>query len=636
MAVDPRPSDHIKVEVAFATPPDSPNPIWTNITPYVEMASGITITLGRLDEFAEAQPGNCSMTLNNTDGRFTVGLTTSPYYPNVKIRKKLRVSYTDPNTGVVTYRHTGYVEEWPVEWPNQGQYTVAQILSVDRKKRLGASGNYGSTLEEEYLVDLPSAYYVLGDPTGSLSAADISTKGNGALVVTQIGGGGSVSFGTGTGPPKDGHTAVVFSPIDSLDGQMLSGPMAGRIGDNTTGITLEAAFNVINPSVDQTIARGFSGRLCVLRLVAQGTGVIRADLSFGNSLTGFSNVFDGVTHFAAITESPVIGGNITATLYVDGAQENTLTYTPPAGYVDFVDALDIGGSSDVLFMVPSLFSGTISHVAVYPSVLTAARLLAHRVAGMTAFPNERSDQRIARLASWRGIPVAEERFDVGLSSSLSVVDPTGAGPLSAMQDVVKTENGILFVDGQGNLVFHSRGHRYNASIVMTISATDDTEGAVKFVANDSFLVNDVLASRASGFTFRAVDSASVLDYGVARLDLALLTTSDNEVVDAANWRASKGGPITERIPNLGVDLVTNTAIAAAALAVKVGDMINLVSLPLQAPASNVLLFIEGWTETISVAAWVIMWNTSPASTASVWQLDSAIYSVLNTSTKLAY
>jgi len=64
---------------------------WTDITDYVKTAEGISIRGARQDEFSQPGPNTCSLTLNNSDGRFTPGLASSPYYPNVKLGRPLRV-----------------------------------------------------------------------------------------------------------------------------------------------------------------------------------------------------------------------------------------------------------------------------------------------------------------------------------------------------------------------------------------------------------------------------------------------------------------------------------------------------------------------------------------------------------------
>ena len=88
--------DRVRVECAFTTTPDDPAPAYQDISAWCDLAGGITITRYRQDEYSQCQPATASITLNNNDGRFTPGLSTSPYWPNVMIRKKVRVTCRDP------------------------------------------------------------------------------------------------------------------------------------------------------------------------------------------------------------------------------------------------------------------------------------------------------------------------------------------------------------------------------------------------------------------------------------------------------------------------------------------------------------------------------------------------------------
>ncbi|MEV8636509.1 carbohydrate binding domain-containing protein [Streptosporangium sp. NPDC051023] len=69
---------------------DWPNSgVWTDVTRYVRDESGIHITRGRGDEQGEIQPGTMALTLHN-DGRFTPGLASGTYYPNVRKGRPIR------------------------------------------------------------------------------------------------------------------------------------------------------------------------------------------------------------------------------------------------------------------------------------------------------------------------------------------------------------------------------------------------------------------------------------------------------------------------------------------------------------------------------------------------------------------
>lgn len=84
----------VRVEVAFtsgyATPANERT--WTDVSSFVELHEGIAITFGRTDERATCDANSLSLTLDNSDGRFTAGLASSPYYPNVKIGRPIRVT----------------------------------------------------------------------------------------------------------------------------------------------------------------------------------------------------------------------------------------------------------------------------------------------------------------------------------------------------------------------------------------------------------------------------------------------------------------------------------------------------------------------------------------------------------------
>lgn len=65
---------------------------WTDITRYTDTVRGVAISRGASDELSETQPGTATLRLDNADGRFTPGNSSSPYYPNVRRNTPLRVS----------------------------------------------------------------------------------------------------------------------------------------------------------------------------------------------------------------------------------------------------------------------------------------------------------------------------------------------------------------------------------------------------------------------------------------------------------------------------------------------------------------------------------------------------------------
>lgn len=618
-------------EIAFATAPNDPSPTWVDVTQYVRARSGYTITRGRQDEFGEVQPSKCVLWFENSDGRFTAGNTSSPYYPNVKKGRRLRVTET---WNAVTYRRfTGYVDEWPVTWTDASAVqALAQISASSRLARLGRGVELRSIVEEEYLKDSPIAYYTFSEPEGATVAGNSSATTQQPLAAA--GSGAVPTFGTATGPGTDDLTAASFTGGKYLEVNTASPLLTSA----HTTVLVECFFSTTSSDISLVrlstgAATGDTTEVILLKL--DGSGFLEGiSASFGTT-TGTTisagAVNNGATHHAAIRQT-ISGGTLTTTLYLDGAVADTDTFSFAA--FSTYSWLSVGGKSF------GTINGTMAHVAVTVGTteVSTTRVDAHSDSGLNGFSGERSDQRISRLAGYAGVPSAEVSLETGLSTSVVNQITNGKTPIALMQEIVATESGLLFDARDGTLTFHARSHRYTATSALTLSGGGaELQPNLEPKLDDQGLVNDITTSRDGGVTARAVDLASITDYGLYRDTIVLLTTSDNEVQDAANWKIGVGATPQVRVPTAEADVEKATsAQKALILAREIGDRITLASLPSQAPATSMDFFIEGYTEHRTAEAYRISWNLSPATASGVWQLDSSTYSVLGTSTRLGY
>jgi hypothetical protein len=621
------------VEIAFTTTPDDPSPVYVDVTQWTRALSGVSITRGRQDEHGEVQPSKCNLTLINSDGRFTPGNVNSPYYPNVKKGRKIRVSVTH---NAVTYRRfTGYVDEWPVTWADASATVAdAPISASSRLARLGRGTELRSIVEEEYLLDEPRAYYTFGEPEGATQAGNVSTTPQPAL--SFAGSGTNPTFGTATGPGTDGLTAAAFAGGKYLS-TLFDQPI---VTSSHTTFVMECFFLTSTTSTAHDLMwldlRNGSGEASGLyiehpsgKLRARGDGPGGVPTNY--FLASSAAVWDGATHHALIRET-ISGGNLTATLYLDGVQVDTST-TAYAGF-GARDRLRVGGG------VFNTITGTLAHAAVTPGTtqLATDRIEAHSDSGLNGFSGEGSGTRIIRLAGYAGVAVGSTDTETGLSTSITNQVTNGQTALALMSEVVETEGGLLFDSGGGVLTFHARSHRYNAASTLTLSGDGgELQASLEAKLDDQGLVNDMTASREGGVSARAVDTASIDDYGLYRESIELLTTSDNEVADAANWKVNTASTPQVRVPVAEADLGNaSSSQKTALLAREIGDRITLANLPSQAPAASMDFFIEGYTETITAELYRISFNLSPASLSGVWQLDSSVYSLLGTTTRLGY
>lgn len=113
----------IVVEIAFTTDELLTIPgAWTDVSSYV-LEDGFSVRRGRADELQAAQASRATVVLNNQDRRFEPGYVSSAYYPNVRPRRRIRISATWAS---VTYRlWQGFISKWtPSIKGNQSVVTV--------------------------------------------------------------------------------------------------------------------------------------------------------------------------------------------------------------------------------------------------------------------------------------------------------------------------------------------------------------------------------------------------------------------------------------------------------------------------------------------------------------------------------
>lgn len=597
----------MKVEVAFNAGYSTPaaSRTWTDITAYVlPIHAPIVITHGRKDELATADANTLSLTLKNSDGRFTPGRTSSPYYPNVKLGRPIRVT-TTPVGGTASIRFTGYVDEWPLEWPAVvGTFATTTITATSRLARLGISAPLSNIIAEEYRRDSPAAHYQLdglSDATGKQSP------------LLRTGTGTAVNFTNATGPGTDGLTAATFAggewlvkrwePVNS------AAPVCAVeffLLTSTPNKTVLAAPDETSSSTGRVyyVEIDTNGKLVVGQ--SQGTDALPA----GWSITSTNSVADGTTrHIAIVT-------NLAETrLYINGSLDVD-TFNKWAG---FNKILSVGGSAtyDPNFIPRGAMSGVIAHLAVYDTTLAAGRIFDHATAGLSGFAGEAPYLRVARYAIYAGVPDDENTFDADTSPAVAHVDTTGQSALDLMLRVAKDTAGSLFFDGRdGNLHYHARSRRYDAAAAFTLDiAMRQVQPGATPQFDDQQLINEVTTTLIAqeGLAVRAVDGSSQDDNGPRVEQIELVTEDIAAASDAAWWRVNTYAEPRTRIPDLSLDLLSlPAATQAAVLASTVGSMFTVTNWPTQNAATTASFFIEGYTETIGIESYGFSLNVSPA------------------------
>lgn len=619
---------------------------WTEVTSYVEGDSAITITRGRQDELGDVEPSKLSITLDNSEGRFTPNKTSGAYYPNVRKGRPIRVTVTYNS---LTYnRFTGYIDEWPLEWPDEGDsLCTVTLTATSRLARMAKGVELRPLLEEELMMAAPLAYWPLTEAdTGVFGQTAASIAGNApALVKTKAGSGVSddLLFASQAGPPTmgTGQTAPGWAPLDSSNGAYLSTPIAW------TGTVLSVSVWFVAPAGSSsqnivTLSSADTTQYIEMWITAAGGinvkladgGLTTTDLVYG------SGYDDGALHHVVFDVTSGTGGaaNGTGHLYLDGALVTTVTDVITF-YLGLFTYLNVGGNRLGLSLFgTNATAGMISHVAFYSSVLGSTNTLLHYYAGATGFLGEYTGSRVNRFAGYAAIPQAELFLDTGTTQCI-MQETDGKTPLELMRDLEETESGLLFDGKDGGLYFYARSRRYTTTApYFTLDCSlEDVGSDLSPTFDDQYIKNDVTVSRAESptgppvETWRATDASSLADYGPYRESVDSLAYLSGEVTDAAAWRIAKYAQPIVRIPTVTADLVNaDTTLGDKLIGCSVNDRFRLTNLPSQAPASTLDVFIEGYQETITSSSYVIAFYVTPASLSEVWVVEDATYGVYDT------
>lgn len=451
----------VRVWLAF-DPPSAATPNWINITGFVEQGQPITIVPGRSDGLSDVNTTTCTLTVDNSDGRFSRANPAGAWFGQIGKGSWLKVEVFPPS-GVVSSRFVGFITSLPDEW--SGQYQTAQISASDRLEKLGRSPAIISCIQSEVLTD-PNlvgnvkSYWNLHETAspvyGQIAFGDTSGNLSQPLTAATLGG---VPLGTGmgntsaAGPGFDGLRAMTFNPVSTTQGTYLTGTVAmpppswDPVGMQFTGNygTLEFWYQATTASTQQYLASivdsiaHFGFTLWVdtagyLNVSAVSTAAANAYAGWNqqiNSNYSFSRVDDGAWHHIVlgVLSTSSSGGNAAFAIILDG---HIATGTGPptnAGIGGNLSQLIIGGGytasralslgaanfSDVAWTWAPLYNWGHSGASPYQPDYGS-----HAAAGLTGFLGETTDLRIARVARYGGAPIP-----VAVDLNVSLAAPTG-------------------------------------------------------------------------------------------------------------------------------------------------------------------------------------------------------------------
>jgi hypothetical protein len=529
----------------------------------------------------------------------------------------------DSDAAQVHPRFWGMVNEWPVRW--EGLHSKVVITCTDLFKWLGIQPELQAMLVNEVFLDLPTVYYPLSEPEDSTTAGDLSgTQSVGALGIVQAGSGGTLTFAAGGGP-SDGLGCPQFTPASATAGKYLSADLGPNFTDANATFRVRVEVWFATSTTDRVLLALTSSDAATKMIISleSGTGRIKVESQNQGSplvstVWATPNLADGSVHHLVYNE-------FTGEVTVDG-----VTYTMANFNPDGLRLLYVGGYAN-----NRLWNGTIAHVALYVRSITTADITPHYTTGATEHVGESASARMSRIAGYVGISVSTQGSTFDAMGSQKAL---GKAPLEHLREVERTESGRLLASRSAtSLVFQSRDVRYNPTAAASIAYADLETGDVEMADDDQKMINTVVANRPGGATQRVVNQTARDTYGPYDQEIELFKSSDLKVADAANWIVSRHAdppPELRSVPVEGSTLGTTTY--RALLNADVSTTLDITSMPNEAPASTQTVVIEGYSEAITHNQHHFAFHTSRALTDAVWVLDSASYSQLDATTRLAY
>ena len=244
-----------------------------------------------------------------------------------------------------------------------------------------------------------------------------------------------------------------------------------------------------------------------------------------------------------------------------------------------------------------VFDGDVAFACEIPTLMTATQIANLYGAWRSNGTGESTDARYARILRYLGY-AGGTQLDSGNTRSMGPCDFSGSDGLSALQEVVDTELGQHWVQGNGTIRFASRGARYNSLSPSLIFGENTAGGEIpyedlQFDYDPTHLANVVQITQTStSQVFQAQDATSIANYFERLLTRSCNTTNPLECQDAAAYLVSRYKNAQMRISGLKVNLASYPTAWPSLLGLDIGTRIRVMRRPIGAPAQQVDCFVE--------------------------------------------
>lgn len=572
-----------------------------DISSRVRLSEGVSVSgYGRGDEFSQPGAASLSLTLDNADGFLTGGgvgwdmggWDEGPWDDSVTLEPGTGIRYAETIGATTKNVFTGFVESLNLGWPGGGEeFSTVAVSATDRLADLGRR-TLGSMLEQEILLDNPTAYYTLGEAEGSTSAGD--TSGNQAPTLAPAGSGASVTFG------------AIGTPNTSLrlaGGQYLAPAAQAPSSVLTLGCFFAGTSAPPGPSDTYII---LAADVAFIRLRSDGSVDFVDVIGTGVPVTSVGPVVnDGLQHNAWMTFDGVNGQ-----AYVDGIEVATWPSAAAPSFLAGIGGVSQAVTDPLALFGYTSFDGTLGHVVTLDTTLSAGEIADIYAASRGDF-QETTDARLSRIASYAGLTPT---FADPSGQEMGAQATSGQSLFQAMQDVAQAEAGVLFVNGDGDLVMQGRGYRAMKTTADLTLGEQEAASDTTVTWDTQQLVNQVTVTRTGGAEQVVSDGTPTALYPAS---LEVNVTRDEDALAQGQWLLNKHQTTAPRLASATFDLLASPD-AEDLLALEIGDRLSLSDMPSQLWADAGDYTVEGWSKTTSLDTATLTVNLLP------WDLNEAM------------
>jgi hypothetical protein len=569
------------VEMAFGESPFSPTPTWVDVSAYVRADQGLSITRGRTTTFSDIQPGTMSFTLDNRLRLFDPDYSAGTYFGKLVplVRCRLRVRKSSVNYPIFD----GYIQGWPQGYiyPREA---VVQVTAIDLMSRLATRLMPSTLLDLECVADGARAHYPLDEDPGSTSGIAFDASGNGAngsfdrIAVTD-------SFLTGEPGRKAkyfsyGDLKLVFSAADDYGLSIVNLHTFEfwiEIDWFVSAAVVQAhPFDFFAPAnggraepppppVDPEIVVRCQGENGFIYCTFQNNQTFNAT---GTLLNEYANLevflYDATNTLICDLPCPfymnqpmhivcVLDDTFsTFTVYINGLAVQSASAT--AGTFD-------GGSGEAGMSITNVgyCAAQFAHIAAYETGFTSTQVLRHYDSGTTGGRNQYPSDRLEELADFCGL------VDAGMFDDSDLADHTylsragfSGNALTAMQDIVRTEQGRMFVDSAGVLQIQGRtADIHDLTVNTTSQATLSDSGVLAYAdlvidSAELELMRNTIYLSTNGGQVVVYDTESRALYDERSESLTVLLDDPSAARNLGLWRTMQYADPASRITSVSL------------------------------------------------------------------------------------